>query len=316
MATPSDRAKRKSILTATRVLPRRLRIAARYRLLSQLEWGRGRRAEVLIIGHPKSGTTWLRVMLSHLYQQRYDLPRSILIKSDELSNLDVRVPVFLITNGHYSYEAVIGAALSSKQSAAPFRAKKVVLLARHPCDIAVSWYFQFTKRISTPKRELINATLERPIDFRTVPMWDFVMQSEIGLPSIVEFLNRWERNLSNIDRPLLVRYEDLRAQPIETLRRVVSFLDEDFSESEVRSAVEFGSFENLRTLESAGFFRRGGLSRRDPADPETAKVRRGKVHGYRDYFTPEQAAEMEALVVTRLSPAFGYAKLDSDSASA
>jgi hypothetical protein len=30
------------------------------------------------------------------------------------------------------------------------------------------------------------------------------------------------------------------------------------------------------------------------------------VGGYRDYFTPEQAAELEALVAERLSPAFGY----------
>jgi hypothetical protein len=146
-------------------------------------------------------------------------------------------------------------------------------------------------------------------------MWDFVMQSEIGLPSIVEFLNRWERNLANVDRPLIVRYEDFRADPIESLGRLVSFLDEDFSDAEIRRAVEFGSFDNLRKLESAGFFRRGGLSRRDPADPETFKVRRGKVHGYRDYFTAEQVAEMEALVAQRLSSTFGYTKTDSQPAA-
>ena len=146
-------------------------------------------------------------------------------------------------------------------------------------------------------------------------MWDFVMRSEIGLPSIVEFLNRWERNLSNVDRPLIVRYEDFREKPIESLGLLVSFLGEDFSDPEIRSAVEFGSFDNLRTLESTGFFRRGGLSRRDPADPETFKVRRGKVHGYRDYFSTEQVAEMEGLVATRLSPAFGYTKVNSDPAS-
>jgi hypothetical protein len=35
-------------------------------------------------------------------------------------------------------------------------------------------------------------------------------------------------------------------------------------------------------------------------------VRRAKVGGYRDYFTPEQAAELEDLVNSRLSPTFGY----------
>ena len=108
MAILNDRVKRRLILAATRPLPRPLRITTRYRLLARLERGRGRRAEILIIGHPKSGTTWLRTMLSHLYHQRYDLPHSTLIKSDELSRLDARVPMFLITNGHYSYEAVVG----------------------------------------------------------------------------------------------------------------------------------------------------------------------------------------------------------------
>jgi hypothetical protein len=45
----------------------------------------------------------------------------------------------------------------------------------------------------------------------------------------------------------------------------------------------------------------------DPADPATFKVRRGKVGGYRDYFSPEQVAEMDALVMEWLSPTLGYA---------
>ena len=48
------------------------------------------------------------------------------------------------------------------------------------------------------------------------------------------------------------------------------------------------------------------MSLRNPKDPETFKVRRGKVNGYRDYFSPEQAAEMEELMNSRLSPTFGY----------
>jgi hypothetical protein len=49
------------------------------------------------------------------------------------------------------------------------------------------------------------------------------------------------------------------------------------------------------------------LRLRNPDDPDTLKVRRGKVGGYRDYFTPEQAAHMEQLVRDRLSPTFNYA---------
>ena len=36
------------------------------------------------------------------------------------------------------------------------------------------------------------------------------------------------------------------------------------------------------------------------------KVRRGKIGGYRDYFTDEQLLEIDTLVDTTLSPEYGY----------
>ena len=62
-------------------------------------------------------------------------------------------------------------------------------------------------------------------------------------------------------------------------------MGETFSDEEIDEAVDFGSFDNLRALESKGFFRQGGLTLRNPDDPESFKVRRAKVGGYRDYFT-------------------------------
>ena len=71
-----------------------------------------------------------------------------------------------------------------------------MLLARNPCDIAVSWFFQFTKRQSAHKQELINAFIDHPIDRRTIGMWDFVRHSDIGLPFLIDYLNGWQRNLA------------------------------------------------------------------------------------------------------------------------
>ena len=180
------------------------------------------------------------------------------------------------------------------------------MLARNPCDIAVSWFFQFTKRQSAHKQELINHFIEHPIDRRTISMWDFVRHSDIGVPSLIDYLNVWERNIEQLEHGVLVRYEDLRGQPAEILGRIISFVDQSFSAEDIDEAVRFGSFDNLRQLESQGFFRQGGLKRRDPDDPDAFKVRRGKVGGYRDYFTPEQVAELEALMAARLSPTLGY----------
>jgi len=50
-------------------------------------------------------------------------------------------------------------------------------------------------------------------------------------------------------------------------------------------------------------------SRMAPADrsnPDSYKVRRGKVGGYRDYFDDGQIARIDAIIGDRLSPFFGY----------
>jgi len=45
---------------------------------------------------------------------------------------------------------------------------------------------------------------------------------------------------------------------------------------------------------------------KDRNDPNTYKVRRAKVGGFRDYFDDAQIAQIEALVNDTLSPGFGY----------
>jgi hypothetical protein len=83
-------------------------------------------------------------------------------------------------------------------------------------------------------------------------------------------------------------------------------MGESFSDEEIAAAVEWGSFDNLRKLEAEGFFSQGGMTLRNPKDPESFKVRRAKVGGYRDYFSPQQVEELETLVNDNLSPVFGY----------
>jgi hypothetical protein len=76
----------------------------------------------------------------------------------------------------------------------------------------------------------------------------------------------------------------------------------------VAAAVEYASVENMRKLEERNTFWLAG-GRMKPGkkgDPNSYKVRRAKVGGYRDYFDDAQAAEIDELVRKRLAPAFGY----------
>jgi hypothetical protein len=302
----SDGVKKWAVLAPTAALPTAWRVATRRRALARLELAKASRTGLLIIGHPKSGNTWLRTMLSRLYQVRHGLPASVIVTSDELSRRNPAIPRISATNGYYSYEGAVGAALAPDAPDSALRHKPIVFLARHPCDIAVSWFFQFTKRQSAHKQELINHFIAHPIDRRTIGMWDFVRHSDIGVPFLIDYLNRWESNVARLPHARVVRYEDLRAEPRATLKAIGRLMGETFSDAELDEAVAFGAFDNLRQLERQGFFRQGGLALRDPDDPETFKVRRAKVGGFRDYFAPAQVAELEALVEERLSPSLGY----------
>jgi hypothetical protein len=303
----SDNARKALIIGPTRILPRAARVAIRKRQLGQLEVAIAARSQLIIIAHPKSGNTWLKVMLTRLYGQRHGIAPEDFARYPSLADKNPAMPRFAATNGWYSYERAIGDRLQPEAADSGLKHKPVVLLARNPLDIAVSWYFQFTKRQSAHKQELINAELVHPLDRAHIEMWDFVRHSDIGLNSLIDFLNYWEQALHSLDRTLITHYEALRADPGAVLRQITTLMGDSFSDADIQQAVDFGSFDNLRKLESAGFFRSGGLTLRNAKDPESFKVRRAKVDGYRDYFTPAQVGELEALLRERLSPTLGYA---------
>ena len=302
----SDNAKKAMIIGPTALLPKPLRVPIRKRLLGRLEVDIARRSQLVIIAHPKSGNTWLKVMLTRLYGIRHGIAPEDFAKYPALADRNPAIPRFAATNGWYSYERAVGDQLTPQAPDSALKHKPVVLLARNPLDIAVSWFFQFTKRQSAHKQELINAAIDHPIDRHTIEMWEFVRHSDIGLPSLIEFLNYWERNLAALDKTLLTSYEALRADPGSVLKQITGLMGDTFSDEEIQAAVDFGSFDNLRKLESEGFFRSGGLTLRNAGDPESFKVRRAKVGGYRDYFDDEQVATIDELVNTRLSGVFGY----------
>ena len=122
-------------------------------------------------------------------------------------------------------------------------------------------------------------------------------------------MNGWWRQIRALPARHLIHYEALRARPGETLGRLLQFLGEDFALREIDDAVEFARFENLARKEAQGFFSGRRIAATDPGNPDSFKVRRGKVGGYREYFGAEEAAQLEAWVETRLDPELDSARV-------
>ncbi len=254
-------------------------------------------ADVVVVTHTKSGRTWLLVMISHLFHLKYATPATEIIKFDNLHRLDSRLPKL-----HYTRYADLVAPDADIRRPGFGPNTRFVFLFRDPRDIAVSYYFHLQKR-STPVERARKAISEAIL---AKSLFDFVVDDQVGLPQIVQLMNRWAEHLAALDRAIMVRYEDLRAAPVAELGRVMAFIGTPCRPDELEQAVEFASLENLRDKEARRFFGTERLRPTDSADPDAFKVRRGKVGGYRDYFDAAQLAVINSMVDGRVAPILGY----------
>ena len=270
-------------------------------------WLRGReeykklqRADWVLMSWGKSGRTWLRVMMSRAYQLKGGLDASELLDFDNLKEMNAELPAVFFTHNNYLRNYT-----GNWESKDHFKGKRIVLLVRDPRDVAVSQFFQWKFRMR-PNKKFINDYPPHDADIDT---WDFVLDEDAGVPRIVDYFNGWARAIPELKDVLVIRYEDMRADPGAVLARIMEFTGTQVSEEQVREAVEFAAYDNMKKMEQEKFFKGSG-ARVKPGDkdnPQSFKVRKAKVGGYRDYFTDEQCQQLDEMVA-QLDPMFGYAE--------
>ena len=268
-------------------------------------WLRGReeykklqRSDWVLMSWGKSGRTWLRVMLSRAYQLKGGLDASELLDFDNLKKADPQLPAVFFTHNNYLRDYT-----GNQQSKSHFKGKRIVLLVRDPRDVAVSQFFQWQFRMR-PNKKFIN---DYPADGADISTWDFVLDREAGVPRIVDYFNGWAQAIPDLKDVLVVRYEDMRSDPGAVLADILEFTGTPVTAEQVQEAVDFAAYDNMKKMEEDKFFKGSG-ARVKPGDkdnPQSFKVRKAKVGGYRDYFTDEQCAQLEEMVA-QLDPMFGY----------
>jgi hypothetical protein len=268
-------------------------------------WLRGReefkklqRADWVLMSWGKSGRTWLRVMLSRAYQVKGDLPSNELLDFDNFRVQNDQLPAVFFTHNNYLRNYT-----GNWDSKVHFQGKRIVLLVRDPRDVAVSQFFQWQFRMR-PNKKFIN---DYPPHGAEIDTWDFVLDQEAGVPRIVDYFNGWARAIAELGDVLIVRYEDMRTDPVAVLARVLEFTGTAVTAEQVQEAVDFAAFDNMKKMEQDKFFKGSGARVKpgDEKNPQSFKVRKAKVGGYRDYFTDEQCATLQQMVA-KLDPVFGY----------
>jgi len=256
-------------------------------------------ADGVIASFGKSGRTWTRVLLWRYFAKKNGYASDSISGFDEFRNRHPSVPVLFFTHDNYLKDY-----LSHDRKAEIYGDLPVVLLVRDPRDTAVSQFFQWKHRM-VPRKKVIN---DYPLDESTT-VHDFIAGEEAGVPKIIGFMNDWAGEFGKMPKLLVVKYEDLRADTRGQLRRILEFFGQQPNDADLDDAVTFASIDNMRRMELENAQKAGAHRSMKPGnadDPSSYKVRRGKVGGWRDYVTEEQAEALDRQVRDTLNPVYGY----------
>lgn len=250
-----------------------------------------KKADVLIFSVGKSGRTWLRVLLIKYISLKFGVP----FKISEIYHPDPLIPSLFFSHeiwSHYADATWIQFLIG--KNICPDRillSKKVILMSRDPRDVVVSLYFQKTRR---SKRKM------------DCSISDFIRDNRYGIDNIIKVMNLWDYKLLKHPRCLRISYERLKEDPVGEFNKVVTFVEEKGGDLQtLHKAISFADFENMRKLEASGYFNSNILKPRDPSDPDSFKVRKGKVGGYLDYFDASDLKYLgESMMALRKS--YGY----------
>mgnify|MGYP001048112435 CR=1 FL=1 len=248
----------------------------RLRMRARIAFGAVRPPGQYGISHPKSGRTWLRAMVGRVLCSRTGLPETELLHTRKLTAAAGLPPL----KWHHG-----GASLKSPcprhdelRFDERFAGKPIIFVIRDPRDTLVSSYFQALKR-----SESITGSVG--------DISEFIRSSERGLFKWIAFHNLWHENLNRLASFHLVRYESMHAEPVATLRGVLEAMGlPGVDDQEVSEAIEFARFDNLRRLEASGRLSDSALKPKDASDPDSFKVRKGKVGGYRENLSEDDLA--------------------------
>ena len=235
-------------------------------------------ADVYVISYPKSGRTWLRTLIGKYLSLKYKLPE------DEILSADITSQIGLPSVSFTHDESAMFQRASYQEMSHDWRKytnKKVILLGREIKDTLVSAYFQATKRT----------------DFFEGTISAFIVTEQFGVEKVLTFYDIWLQNRHVPESFLFIRYEDLHQDPQGTLGKILNFIGEvNVDDNLLEQSVEYCSIDNLKRLEAQNKFKNDKLTAIDPQDPNSYKVREGKVGGHTKHLSPADQALIDEAI--------------------
>lgn len=264
--------------------------------------------DLYVVGMPKSGNTWLRIMMGKYVQLLEgldpDLPLPLFSRFDARGRCLSEgggMPRIQFTHSVMEWDNPQPDDFTVPRAVAPFRKKDVVFMVRSIPDVLVSIFWQHKTRMNPPYPGEIA---------------DFIRDPALGVDNAVRFYRVWAEGRDHVKRFLLLRYEDLRRDPHTQFRALLEFLEAPLNDELIAVAVAYSDFDNMRKMEKedAGkkslryegsgslVFATGDISKTS----EAFHVRKGRVGGYREYLSEADIEYLRSRMRGLVPDWFGY----------
>ena len=173
-------------------------------------------ASTLLISYPKSGRTWLRMMLAKLMMSTYKEA-----KND-------RHEIF--PSLHDSYKEV------KARFKEDYKDLNIIFLHRHPADTVISYF-----------KEMTTNTLSGVYYAGT--MSECLRNERHGLNRVIEYNNMWVRKHKNFNRFLMLSYYMLHKNPFACLAAITQVVELPTIKEAIEEAIEYSTFDNMKKIE-------------------------------------------------------------------
>jgi Sulfotransferase domain len=213
--------------------------------------------DVFVASYPRSGNTWLRFMLYEMLVGESSSFKNVHQLVPDIGQQGQALPVF--PQG--------GRLIKTHE---PYRSqyKKAIYLVRDARDVAVS-EFAYQKALGLVPDDF-ELFLQRFLHGRVNPFGSWVGH-----------VNSWIRaNDEKRANVLLVRYDEMRRAPEQSLAAMIEFMDMPVKPGVIQRAIANNSVEKMQAKEKANPQRASAKGR---------FIREGSVGGWSQWFTPAQA---------------------------